>query len=558
MLSEIFLPERFGNQRILSKIIISFYIENETITSVLVHAKRSKTIVENLIEQKIEIDNNIPSEEQISNAIKKILSKTKKFDQVRIAVPASLVIFKEINVPFVDEDKIRMILDYEIESMLPFSLDESVIDFIITKQINTKQKKESQILVAIIRNQDLKKIIDTYNSAGIEPTNITIDLFSIYSIYQQIEGYNKSQKSEAIIHLEGNATKISFLQKGQLRLARHLPKGLNNIIQNISTKTQMDIISVKNKLLNQGISKIFESEFNKIAQEEILKFFHEIQFTLSSFSSKLNLENGIEKVFFTGHGNEIKGMVKFVKNLLQIPCENLEAEKIFSNKLFKNKLKSTKNLNAFIVALGTAMPSQQQVNFELRRKEFVLPNIKLLTKQVSAVTLLVVTMFLAIITNGHIQIKTLKNRAQSIELKKIKKLKEIFPEKSSSLKKKTLMGILKDAEKLVNQKSEMWNPFTREQLRILPILQELTRLMDKRKFDVTINEISIEDVKNETSFININGFFKSKTGSDNFQYFSKLENRFKESQFLQLREEIDPKLTDDKGIEFTAKLKLKN
>ena len=41
------------------------------------------------------------------------------------------------------------------------------------------------------RKQDLKNILDIYNSAGIDPNSVTIDLFAIYSIYQQIEYYKK-------------------------------------------------------------------------------------------------------------------------------------------------------------------------------------------------------------------------------------------------------------------------------------------------------------------------------------------------------------------------------
>jgi hypothetical protein len=55
--------------------------------------------------------------------------------------------------------------------------------------------------------------------------------------------------------------------------------------------------------------------------------------------------------------------------------------------------------------------------------------------------------------------------------------------------------------------------------------------------------------------ITVDGYFKSKTGSDHFSHFTKdFENRFKESTILKLMEDIDTRQAEEKGVKFTAKL----
>ena len=204
MIKDIFLPEKIGSKRIYAQRFLGFSIVDKTVTCAVVYAKRKKTIVEKLIKKEIEQGPEQNYNERAAQAIKKILSQIEKYDQINIAAPASLVVFKELETPFKDPDKIRMILDYEIESMLPFPIEEAITDFIITKQ--RKNENSSQILVAAIRKNDLQRILDIYTAAQIEPNNITIDLFSIYNLYQQIhfvcEGIHSMASTDYNIHLQ--------------------------------------------------------------------------------------------------------------------------------------------------------------------------------------------------------------------------------------------------------------------------------------------------------------------------------------------------------------------
>src|SRR5688572_5280727 len=133
MIKEIFLPLKIGHRRILSQRIIGLAIQENAVTLAYVYASGKKTTVERLLIQEIEDGPLDTLTTRSSAAVKKIMGHIKKYDQLRVSIPASLVLFKELEVPFLDQEKIRMVLDYEIESMLPFSLHEAIIDFIVTK-----------------------------------------------------------------------------------------------------------------------------------------------------------------------------------------------------------------------------------------------------------------------------------------------------------------------------------------------------------------------------------------------------------------------------------------
>ena len=557
MIKEIFLPEKIGTHRIYSQRILGFSIQADIISCAQIYTKRSKNIIEKLFEQKIEDGPQDTYNERAASSIKKILSKVGKCDQIRVSISSSIVVFKELEIPFIDEEKIRMILDYEVEPMLPFSIEEAVTDFIITKQL--KAEKKSQVLVAAVRNEDLERTLDIYTTAGIEPTSITVDLFAVYSLYQQIPDYKNLKKACAIINLGANATRVAFLQEGELRLTRIIPRGILTVAKSVSDDTKIPIEKVEEKIISYGLQTITNmQDYEKSLQKHIINFFNDIQFTLNSFSLKITTYQGISKILFTGPFCTLKGLPHFCNNLLQISCETFSVEKLFSNHLFKNKVKDfVANWTKYATALGTALVSNQQKSFDLRRKTFALPFQKLIKKQVSAASIVIGLIFVTFIVHGYLQISSLSNEIKKIETRETGKLRRIMPKDIRLPAQINLRALAQKAETILTEKLEMWKAFEKTGLRPLEILQELTNIIDKRRFDVNVDDVAISE-QDGIPKIEVEGFFKSKTGSDHFRYFAELEKRFDESRFLQRwdeKEEIDSRLVEDKGIKFTAKLK---
>lgn len=558
MIKKIFLPEFFKQKRLYSQTILGFYIEGSNINCIKVVAGKTQNIVKKVITKKITSLNKKEYNSQASLIIKEITQNMGDFDQVYISIPASKVIFNEVDIPFLDIDKIRMVIDYEIEEKLPFSIQDSVLDFIITKQFI--EEKKSQILVGAIRNQDIKDILDIYQQAGIEPTKITIDLLSIYSLFQQIPEYKSIKNSSTIIDLGSDSTRIALLQNGHLKLTRVIPQGINTIAKNIANTTNKSIEIIKEKINKFGFSTTENEEYNKAVQKYAISFFQDIQFTLNSFTLKLNLNKAISKIFFTGSYSKIKNLTSFCKNLLQIHCEIFNCEKIFSNSSFTNKTKTkVDDWNQYIIPLGTAIPSIETSSFNLRRKGFEPKFTKLISKQLITGMGLVAIIFISLIIYGSIQINKLSNQIKKIEKIETTKLLKIFPKEFKIPKSMTFRSLINKANKLISDKLEMWGPFEKQQIKPLLILQELTRIIDKKRFDITMESVSIIE-ENEKAKIEIEGFFRSKTGSDHFKYFAELVKRFEDSKVLEpwdTREEIDSRPEEDKGIRFSAKFKLK-
>lgn len=556
MIKEIFLPEKTKTRRLISQRIIGISIQETAISAAQINATPRITNIEKLHEEPIPPGAPGSYNDRVSQAIKVVVSKFSKYDQIRASIPSAIVTFKELTLPFTDIEKIKMVIEYEVEPLLPFSLQDAVIDFIITNQNITE--KTSLVLVAAVRKQDLQNVFAIYQLAGVDPDCITVDLFALYGLYLQIDTYKNIEGASALIDIGSTSTSVAFLLNGQIRLIRNLSKGIHNIAEHISQDTKKPIEESMQDLINFGRQKPDDNQYSQAAQKYLTSFLTDIQFTLNSFSLKLNFYKAISKILFIGKGTKIKDFMEFGNNLLQIPCERFSCDKLFNTSKFKNKTKKLlPNWINHTIALGTAITYDPHDEFNLRKKEFAKTSFPLLNKQIFTALALTIILFGSLITRGFFQIRSLKNIAAQSEKRAVTELKKIFPPRHSALKKKNLKALFRSAQQIITSREEAWLPFLQENLQPLEILKDLTQTMDKRAFKIKIEKIAIDIDDDGTPAVEVAGLFASQRGAGyHFGDYGNFEKFFEgHSKLLTIKDKDEDHV--DEGVKFTFNLKLK-
>ncbi len=552
MLKALFLPDRIGTRRLLSERIIGITVHDDAVRIAVVYAKSRKTILESLVEFPLTPGPQETQKERTIEALTQTSAVLKNADEIRVAVPSSLVVFKEISLHFIDHEKIRMVLEYEVESMLPFSPKDAIIDFIVTKSDPATQT--SQVLVAAIRNQDLADYLDIFSAAHINPTSITIDLFAEYGLFAFISESNRQPQTVALVDLGLNTVRIALISNGELRLTRHLPRGLISVLKQISDETQTSMEDLELKLSQLGINSLGSEALNRSALEHFALLVNDIQFTLNSFSMKLALSEEISRILLTGSLQKVKGFVEFCSATMQIPCAIFEPQKMTALKTIQTKIaQDPHNWTAFTYALGTAIVHPLHYDFDLRRKTFVFHQKSLARKQLLVAGGITLLLFIIIGLKGYLDLRDLQNEVTLIEQREINKFKgeNIFP-KDKFPKNPVLTKVIREAERFVREKNNLWAPFTQARMNALEIWLQLTIIINKKQFDVTIKEISIATKDDGKPKLEVDGLFKSKTG-EHFADFTGLIARFRAAQglkFVDFNENPAP----EGGVDFSVNM----
>ncbi|MBV8661392.1 MAG: pilus assembly protein PilM, partial [Candidatus Dependentiae bacterium] len=232
MIQDIFVPSKIGSYYIFHKRVLGFEITTSFVQASLIYFSRNTVLLENSM--------SIPLQDQnpatIVNAIKKIATTIGKYDEVVTSLTSSAVIFKELVLPFIGREKIQMIVNYEVESLLPFSLDEAVIDFLITDE--NKEKSQTTILVAAARKSDLDTYTDYFEKAGVQLTNVTLDMFALYDFYRHTMYVAQAYTSLLLVDFGIDAIRILYIQKGILKSVRLVPYGLAAMMHKIDNSVE--------------------------------------------------------------------------------------------------------------------------------------------------------------------------------------------------------------------------------------------------------------------------------------------------------------------------------
>lgn len=195
---------------------------------------------------------------------------------------------------------------------------------------------------------------------------------------------------------------------------------MSTILKVVSEEAGVSIEEVSKHLVNHGPQEINDDSLSRAIQKHLVLLLHDIQFTLNSFSLKLNFYDGVSKILFIGPISSIKDCMTFCSNTLQIPSEEFDARKLLENKNLKNKAnENIAKFNDYLLALGIALPSPEQSDFDLRRKQFIYQRKGLLTKQLIVGIALSIIIILSIGVKGYFDISELSSRAKQIEKKKL-------------------------------------------------------------------------------------------------------------------------------------------
>ena len=166
MIQDVFIPSKVGSYYIFRKRILAFEVTTTSVQASLVYFSHRKVIVESSMQVMLQ-DTHATT---LINAIKKIATTIGSYDQVVTSLSSSSVICKELTLPFIGREKIGMIVRYEVEPLLPFALDDAVVDFIITHE-----DKEDKVLSMVEKQKENEKETEKENEKRTKKNIVIMD-----------------------------------------------------------------------------------------------------------------------------------------------------------------------------------------------------------------------------------------------------------------------------------------------------------------------------------------------------------------------------------------------
>lgn len=197
----------------MSRKILGLDITENAVAAVLVRGGIKGNRIEDHRHVPLSAD---PGGEALSQALAAVAAELDLEGATCIAsLPASLASYRNIAAPFKETKKLRQIMPYELESVLPYPPDEVIIDFTVLDIPGGAE--QHPVFTAAVQKRSVEFYLELLKLHGMEPEVLTI---GGYALGQAIAGYANDGAHRLLVSMEPHQATLFILMNGIVCLVR--------------------------------------------------------------------------------------------------------------------------------------------------------------------------------------------------------------------------------------------------------------------------------------------------------------------------------------------------
>ncbi len=254
-----------------------------------------------------------------------------KSDVCHSAVSAGHASYRNLQLPFKDQKKIRQTLPFEIEAMVPFAIQDMVVDYVLVDRT-----EQSRLLAALVKKGLVQEHLQRLQSQGVDP-----DILDIRGVPLVLWLMRQEDTPENGLFLQIEKTNITMALFINKRIAL------------------MRTFSLNGGWLAPGAS---EDQFESLCIR--------IRNTIHGYGVQSQQTLSLEKIYVSCTEPFPSTAWDFLKGFFELPVEPLDlkkSEKIHMEPATAENWRAGVMDNALALALRDAKPAQ---GFNFRRDEF--------------------------------------------------------------------------------------------------------------------------------------------------------------------------------------------
>lgn len=201
----------------MSRKILGIDIRKHSLSAVLLNSSLREYRVDDYIH--LPFSDPDDPEKELAAALETLTEKMDLAGSDCVAsIPAGHFTFRNLQVPFSNSKKIRMVLPFELEPTLPYAVDDLVVDF---HAINgTPEGDQTELIAAAIEKIRLIPYIDALASIGIDPEKLTLSGLPIaLCLAQQAD----LEEDQLFLEIDEASGTLFMLAGDGLQLIRSFP-----------------------------------------------------------------------------------------------------------------------------------------------------------------------------------------------------------------------------------------------------------------------------------------------------------------------------------------------
>ena len=201
----------------MSRKILGIDIRNHSISAVLLISSLREYRVDGYIH--LPFDDPEDPENGLAAALETLAQKIDLAgSDTVVSIPASHFTFRNLQVPFSNSKKIRMVLPFELEPTLPYAVEDLVVDF---HSLNgSPDGDQTELIAAAIEKNRLTPYIEALASIGVDPEKLTLSGLPVaLCLAHQAE----LEEDQLFVEIDKTSGTLFMLAGDGLQLIRSFP-----------------------------------------------------------------------------------------------------------------------------------------------------------------------------------------------------------------------------------------------------------------------------------------------------------------------------------------------
>ncbi len=234
------------------------------------------------------------------------------------SLPSSSVTAHSLRLPFRGSRKVRRVLKYEVESLVPLRVEEFTASFSLAGEAD---EGGAVVLALVAPKAALEKHLGILGSAGLVPTIVSFGPLATLDFCLAADPAF-GREPTALLDLGAGATSVNVVEEGKLLFTRSIPKGGDFMTLRVADALKVPFAEAEAR---KRASPLREGDpAGSAARAALGEILQEVELTLHSYLYAGERRPRPERVVLVGGGAAAGGITEAVGEALSLPCQRFE------------------------------------------------------------------------------------------------------------------------------------------------------------------------------------------------------------------------------------------
>lgn len=310
--------------------IIGLDIGSWSIKAMVMESSLRRVSFVELREHHLPVDaHGAPLPEVLAGAVRAVLARL-DVDVLTVGVPGVQVLMRELTLPFADEKRVTPVLGFQLESLLPRSLDTMVYDW----HVIAKDAEGAHILCPAADKQWFEQWLGELRAGGAQPRHVTLATLAMDNLVPHLDLSELADQGApvAIVDLGHRSTQVTLLRNGKVEAVRALARGGHQVTQALARALGLayaDAEHLKHHELDlggrapEGVSPAEHARTLKVAAQALEPILRELKMTVAAMSERpragAHEATALGGVILCGGMARLPGIDALIEQLLGAP-----------------------------------------------------------------------------------------------------------------------------------------------------------------------------------------------------------------------------------------------